>query len=138
MTEDTVKCQLCGRKFRALGSHLHRTHGMSGAEYRAEFDLPASYPLAADDLRDAQRKTIRVQMTTGTLTYDHLPAATDAAKKSGRGKKCGADICRQREIARQIGASNTTNDADAVNPRGRKYGRERENLRRWRGKGGAQ
>lgn len=37
-----VICHICGRAYKRLGSHVRETHGMSIAEYKAEFGLCAN------------------------------------------------------------------------------------------------
>jgi predicted transcriptional regulator len=44
---DYVVCLVCGSKQKMLKRHLMSAHGLTPADYRAEFNLPASYPLAA-------------------------------------------------------------------------------------------
>lgn len=34
-----VVCHICGRAYKRLGSHIKESHGMSIAEYKAEFEL---------------------------------------------------------------------------------------------------
>ena len=44
---DYIVCLICGSKQKMLKRHIQSAHGLNPAEYRAEFNLPASYPLAA-------------------------------------------------------------------------------------------
>jgi len=44
---DAIACLVCGRKQKTLKRHLSKAHGLTPAEYRAEFGLPASYPMVA-------------------------------------------------------------------------------------------
>ena len=44
---DYIVCLICGSKQKMLKRHIQTAHGLSPADYRAEFNLPASYPLAA-------------------------------------------------------------------------------------------
>ncbi len=43
--EPWVVCLICERRFRSLGRHLAKTHGVTAAEYRSEYQLRASLPL---------------------------------------------------------------------------------------------
>lgn len=99
-------CLVCGRELRALGRHLRIAHGLSGRDYRIRFDLPASTPLADPDLSAASAARMRRLRDEGRVTNDHLPAAVDAARDAGRGKKCSADRARQQEIASAVGSAN--------------------------------
>ncbi|WP_375176187.1 MucR family transcriptional regulator [Pseudooceanicola sp.] len=47
VTEDKVFCLCCGRGFKMLKRHLGAEHGLTEAEYRAMFNLPADFPLVA-------------------------------------------------------------------------------------------
>jgi predicted transcriptional regulator len=44
---DHLTCMACGKKQKTLKRHLQNAHQMTPAEYRAEFGLPASYPMVA-------------------------------------------------------------------------------------------
>jgi predicted transcriptional regulator len=44
---DYLTCMACGKKHKTLKRHIQNAHQLSPAEYRAEFDLPASYPMTA-------------------------------------------------------------------------------------------
>ncbi|SDG94014.1 MucR family transcriptional regulator [Sulfitobacter delicatus] len=47
MTEDTIFCLCCGKGFKMLKRHIGAEHGLTEAEYRAMFNLPADTPLVA-------------------------------------------------------------------------------------------
>lgn len=47
VTEDKVYCLCCGRGFKMLKRHLGAEHGLTEAEYRAMFHLPADFALVA-------------------------------------------------------------------------------------------
>jgi predicted transcriptional regulator len=47
VTEDKVFCLCCGKGFKMLKRHLGAEHGLTEAEYRAMFDLPADFALVA-------------------------------------------------------------------------------------------
>ena len=47
VTEDKVYCLCCGRGFKMLKRHLGAEHGLTEAEYRAMFNLPADMALVA-------------------------------------------------------------------------------------------
>jgi predicted transcriptional regulator len=46
---DFITCLLCGRKQKTMKRHLEVAHDMSPEQYRAEFDLPKSYPMVAPE-----------------------------------------------------------------------------------------
>jgi hypothetical protein len=42
---DRVPSHVCGRWYRSLAAHVLQRHGLTGAEYRAAFDLAAFTPV---------------------------------------------------------------------------------------------
>jgi predicted transcriptional regulator len=63
---DSLTCLMCGKRQKTLKRHLSNAHGMTPAEYRAEFELPNSYPMTAPAYSEQRR---------------------DLAKKIGLGRK---------------------------------------------------
>ena len=47
ITDDYLICLEDGRKFKSLKRHLRSKYNLSPEEYRAKWDLPASYPMVA-------------------------------------------------------------------------------------------
>ncbi|MCK4454464.1 hypothetical protein KAU51_03980 [Candidatus Parcubacteria bacterium] len=47
-----MKCKLCGKECRHLGSHVWHAHGMLAIEYKEEFGLDHSFSLIDDDIRE--------------------------------------------------------------------------------------
>ena len=68
-----------------LGTHIARVHGMTAKQYREEFDLPASTPLASASFCEQARRRIVERIALGDMTYEHLPKASEAAQDAGRG-----------------------------------------------------
>lgn len=50
-----VICLLCNKSFRTLKRHLTQVHKISDKEYKAQFGIPASQPLAAKEYSDKKR-----------------------------------------------------------------------------------
>lgn len=59
VTRDAVACLECGKRFRTMKRHLERQHGMTEDEYRARWDLPASYRLTAPEYADLRADVAR-------------------------------------------------------------------------------
>ncbi|MBC9033786.1 MucR family transcriptional regulator [Sphingomonas sp. JC676] len=58
---DAITCLEDGKKFKTLKRHLSTDHGMTPAEYRAKWNLPADYPMVAPayaETRSALAKAI--------------------------------------------------------------------------------
>ena len=66
---DHLVCLEDGKKFKVLKRHLMADHGMTPDEYRARWNLSASYPMVASDYAEQRR---------------------DLAKQIGLGRKPGA------------------------------------------------
>jgi hypothetical protein len=97
-----IICLICGREFAFLPPHLTRAHGASVDDYRTEYQIPAGQPLCSSDYSAAHAAKMRRMQAAGDLTYDHLPAAVDAARHAGRGQRTGDDLQAQADRARAI------------------------------------
>ena len=51
---DAIICLDCGKSFKMMRRHLGTDHGMSAAEYRDKWGLPADYPLVAPNYAAAR------------------------------------------------------------------------------------
>jgi predicted transcriptional regulator len=54
---DVIICLICGSNNKMLKRHLNTAHGMSPAEYRAEFRLKNDYPMVSPNYSE-QRATL--------------------------------------------------------------------------------
>ena len=98
---DELECLKCGRHFRQLGRHLHSAHGMTSAEYRCTYDMPAETPLAGRSTREGRSRRLHDMIAAGVLTHDHLPHATELARHVARTPRATWEL---RERAEQLGA----------------------------------
>ena len=64
-----LTCLECGRRFRGLGSHLRRAHGLTGAEYREAHGLPVTAALSGDGTRRLQQDEGRARRDAGELAH---------------------------------------------------------------------
>ncbi|HKL25426.1 MAG TPA: MucR family transcriptional regulator [Desulfuromonadales bacterium] len=74
-----IYCMICGKGFTTLKRHLSSAHEMTPREYRDQFDIPSSQPLAAKNYSE-QRKQMAIDRGLG----EKLAAARkqrNAAKK---------------------------------------------------------
>lgn len=97
-----IKCLLCGREFKFLGSHLRLAHGTNAAEYRAAFGIPAGQALASEEYCNSHAEKIRRMQAAGSLTYEHLQAATEAASNAVRPRKTPDDAAKHAEMMRRV------------------------------------
>jgi predicted transcriptional regulator len=52
---DHLVCMECGRKQKTLKRHLATAHGMIPDQYRADYGLPADYPMVSPDYSQQRR-----------------------------------------------------------------------------------
>ena len=62
---DHVVCLYDGKKMKMLKRHLMTDHGVTPAQYRDEFGLPATYPMVAPAYAE-QRRTLAKSIGLGT------------------------------------------------------------------------
>lgn len=54
--KDKVICMLCGKEMKTLARHLKTAHDMKPGEYRKQFDIPRTQPLAARAYSESRRQ----------------------------------------------------------------------------------
>jgi predicted transcriptional regulator len=75
--KDKIYCMICGKGFKTLSRHLKTAHGMSAAEYRKQFDIPRTQPLAAKNYSESRRQ----------MAIDRDLAGNLAKARAARAKK---------------------------------------------------
>ncbi|WP_305041705.1 MucR family transcriptional regulator [Geoalkalibacter sp.] len=76
---DKVTCMICGKEMKTLSRHLKTAHAMKPADYRKQFDIPRTQPLAARAYSESRR-----QMAKDRGLGENLAKARAAR---GKGKK---------------------------------------------------
>lgn len=89
-----ITCLDCGKRFRALGVHLVRTHGITAAEYRISHHLPATGSTVADVTRTQMRATHRKMLTADPTMLDHLAPWQSKERAAELGRR-SADAVRE-------------------------------------------
>jgi predicted transcriptional regulator len=82
---DYIVCLEDGKKQKMLKRHLMTNHGMTPAEYRQKWGLPADYPMVAPNYAD-QRRTLAKSIGLGTKGRKRR---TGGAAKTGAGGRGG-------------------------------------------------
>ncbi|BCR04397.1 MucR family transcriptional regulator [Desulfuromonas versatilis] len=54
--KDKVTCMICGKEMKTLARHLKTAHGLKPGEYRKQFDIPRTQPLAARAYSESRRQ----------------------------------------------------------------------------------
>ena len=80
-----MTCLDCGAKMKMLKRHLGTDHGMTPAEYRTRWNLPADYPMVAPDYA-AKRKELAVRIGLGRKP-GQKPKAKAAPEKTAKPRK---------------------------------------------------
>lgn len=62
--KDKVICMICGKAMTTLGRHIRMVHQITPAEYRKQFDIPRTQPLAAKAYSE-QRKQMAIERGLG-------------------------------------------------------------------------
>ena len=75
VTPDYIVCLEDGKKLKMLKRHLRTAYGLTPAEYRSKWNLPADYPMVAPK---------------------YAKLRSDFAKKIGLGRKPGQKVKRRR------------------------------------------
>jgi predicted transcriptional regulator len=70
---DKVFCMICGEGMKTLARHLRSKHDITPADYRKQFDIPRSQPLAAKSYSETRR-----QMAMDAGLADNLAKARAA------------------------------------------------------------
>jgi predicted transcriptional regulator len=93
---DAITCLECGRRMKTIKRHLSSDHGLTPAEYKARWNLPANYPMVAPAYAE-RRKELAVTIGLGRKrtaapkaksgTTPENAAAPETAKKPGRPRK---------------------------------------------------
>ena len=78
---DAVTCLECGGKMKMLKRHLGSDHGMTPAEYRTRWSLPADYPMVAPDYA-AKRKELAVRIGLGRKPGQSPKAKVETAPEA--------------------------------------------------------
>ncbi|BCA80275.1 MucR family transcriptional regulator [Desulfuromonas sp. AOP6] len=79
--KDKVTCMICGKEMKTLARHLRTAHDMKPSEYRKQFDIPRTQPLAARSYSESRR-----QMAVDRGLGENLAKAR-AAKSKTKAKK---------------------------------------------------
>jgi predicted transcriptional regulator len=85
---DHLVCLECGRKQKTLKRHLAAAHGLTPAQYRADYRLPDSYPMVAPDYA-RQRSEMAKKIGLGQKGRGRRKAAKPARPAGPRTKAAG-------------------------------------------------
>jgi len=80
--KDKVYCMICGEGMKTLARHLRTKHDMTPSDYRKQFDIPTSQPLAARSYSETRR-----QMAIDAGLADNLAKARAAKGKKKKSAK---------------------------------------------------
>ncbi|HEV2748739.1 MAG TPA: MucR family transcriptional regulator [Allosphingosinicella sp.] len=102
---DYLVCMECGRRQKTLKRHLQTAHGMTPAQYRADYGLPSSYPMVAPEY-SKRRSEMANAIGLGRKRGKSRAAPKAAAARGGNngngngdGRKAAAKPGRRRKAA---------------------------------------
>ena len=98
---DYIVCLEDGRKMKVLKRHLATDHGLTPAEYRARWKLPADYPLVAPNYA-AKRQELAKKIGLGGNPKSAAPASKPASRP------VHAPATRKRRTARAKDAADAS------------------------------
>lgn len=78
---DALTCLDCGAKMKMLKRHVMTDHGLTPAQYRERWNLPASYPMVAADY-SAKRKELAMKIGLGRKPGQTVKASAKGAAKA--------------------------------------------------------
>jgi predicted transcriptional regulator len=84
--QDYLTCMACGKKQKTLKRHLQNAHQLSPAEYRAEFDLPSTYPMTAPAYSQKRGELAR------SSGLGRKPKAEEAPANPRKGRKLSIKV----------------------------------------------
>lgn len=84
--QDYIVCLEDGKKLKMLKRHLMAHYNMTPAEYRAKWNLPASYPMVAPAYAEARRSIARASGLGRKPGAKAKPAAAEAEAPRAAGK----------------------------------------------------
>lgn len=53
---DKVTCMICGKEMKTLSRHIRTAHDMKPSDYRKQFEIPRTQPLAARNYSESRRQ----------------------------------------------------------------------------------
>jgi predicted transcriptional regulator len=88
--KNTITCMLCGKQMKTLARHLGTAHDMKPGEYRKQFNIPRTQPLAARSYSESRKQ----------MALDRDLGANLAKARAARGKG-KAVAATQKEVPKK-------------------------------------
>lgn len=67
LNQDRIPCLICGKTYKALGTHLQCIHGMTADEYKEIFNIPWSKGLVSPSTRQYQSNNLSRRIQDGSI-----------------------------------------------------------------------
>ena len=95
--KDKITCMLCGKEMKTLARHLKTAHDLKPGEYRKQFGIPRTQPLAAKAYSESRRQmAIEKDLGAGLAK---ARAARGAIKKSAAKKPAAKKASAKKAAA---------------------------------------
>ena len=92
---DRLICLECGAVQKTLKRHLQVAHGLTPAEYRKDYGLPAGYPMTAPEYSERRAAMAK------SIGLGRKKDGTPSRKGSGRGRKPKGSATNTRQVKSQ-------------------------------------
>lgn len=88
---DSITCLDCGKKFKMMKRHLMTDHDMTQDQYRAKWQLPASFPMVAPNYAAARKElALKIGLGRKAKVVEPAPVAAPAPAAKKAAKSVGA------------------------------------------------
>ncbi len=100
--KETIKCNICGKRYRQLGSHVVLTHKITAREYRRLYGMDVKKGMIPDDLRDLYRKQVVANNTIENLKAGAHCRFVKGDKRAGNYERSEESLVRLRKNAERL------------------------------------
>lgn len=104
--KDKITCMICGKQMKTLARHLGTEHGITPSEYRKQFDIPRTQPLAARSYSESRKQM--------ALDRDLGANLAKARAARGKAKKVEAKKSAPKKSTAKKGARKKASSGPAV------------------------
>ena len=93
-----IKCQICGRYYRQVGTHVVQTHHITAREYREEYGFDVKRGQLPEDLRELKEQRCRETGTINNLKGGKKYWFSKGDKKAGRYSRSAETLKRLKNL----------------------------------------
>jgi len=98
----TVKCLICNKEYRQVGSHIAQSHKMTAREYRRLYGFDVKKGIIPDDLRELYQQQVRDNHTIDNLKAGAPFRFKKGDPRAGNYKRSDQSIMKLRQNAEKL------------------------------------